>query len=71
MQGGGQAQQVALEAALLKNVYDGDAAAKPWAELMARYLLRWVDMGVAKPLCLNPANHQDMLLQRLAQVESV
>lgn len=40
VQGGGQAQQAALVAALVKNVYNGDPANKPWAELMSRYLFR-------------------------------
>lgn len=41
-QGGSQAQHAAFVAALLKNVYNGDEANQPWAELMARYLIRWV-----------------------------
>lgn len=40
LQGGGQAQQAALVAALLKNVYNAEEINKPWAELTARYLLR-------------------------------
>lgn len=40
LQGGGQAQQAAFVAALVKNMYNADAANKPWAELTARYLMR-------------------------------